>query len=1139
MANLIIRKIKGISMQRIFHIVTILVSTGFLLSCATTQKTPEHYDYFQQSHPQVYQLLTMMPLEDGASRDSVNTALLTLGPDKLSEITNLVLPAGIGNDAKPRYALGDLSHFVTQPGLESERQMYESVLLSALSDAEDEEVKAFFLRQLEQVGSSRAIGPVSRYLRDPKLYAPATKTLLSIDSLESAELFIKSLNNAPDERIPTLLNAIGETGHAPDAEAIAEYAGSDDDDIRLAALHALASLGNPGSAEILAQASLDAGPYNRGQVHGFYLDYASVLADSGEAALSESIYRGLISDRTGDENSHIRIHAATGLVRLLGDRANEDLITLFSQDNKQVRVEILRLAEGIQGDHITRAWIDQMEAADAQRQAEIIDMLGRRGESEAFQPVLEQLNSNEAEVRKSAVESVVKLNASQAVSELLSVLERTDSSEERQLVKATLLRIPNDDILPKIDYRLPQMPAAAQVELLDIFSQRRAVRYKKTILTFTDAEDPQVRAAALSALRNIGGAEDISTAMNVVISADNGTVRSVAQRTAVSLAELLGSDQSRVDAITSRYESVSPQQKVYVLQTLGQIGSDGALSVLRNEVNSDNETVRDGAIRVLANWQSADALDPLMNIADQSTTLTHQVLSIQGALRLLNQSGMSDAERIDRYQTLMQLAPRAQEKRMVIGGLSNVNDPEALEIIVGYLSDPDVERDAATAILNYAAKTDDRQGEIVASQVSHALLTRIVSEQTASQVREIVKERTMNMPPEGYVALFNGEDLTGWQGIIADGNPAKKRQMNHKEIAKATHESNELMRQQWSVQDGVLIFGGEGFHSIRTVEKYRNFDMLVDWKIEPGGDSGLYLRGVPQVQIWDAGENPVGSGGLYNNQNHPSEPSVVADNPVGEWNTFRIRMVEDEVTVWLNGTTVVDNVPLENYWERGRPLPEEGPIWLQAHDSKLYFKNIFIKELPGEERLFSGPLFNGEDLTGWEQIEGEEGAWGVENGLLFTEGAGGGWLSTDRTFDNFKLSLEFRVPEGGNSGVFLRTPRHGNPAYAGMEAQVLDDYAEKYETLQPWQYTGSIYAVVAPSKRVTKPAGEWNTYEILCNGPMVKIWLNGELVNDTNLIHHMDKADSHPGIKRRSGYIGLQNHSTRVDYRNIVIKELK
>jgi hypothetical protein len=459
--------------------------------------------------------------------------------------------------------------------------------------------------------------------------------------------------------------------------------------------------------------------------------------------------------------------------------------------------------------------------------------------------------------------------------------------------------------------------------------------------------------------------------------------------------------------------------------------------------------------------------------------------------------------------------------------------------MVGYLSDPDVERDAATAILNYAAKTDDRQGEIVASQVSHALLTRIVSEQTASRVREIVKERTMNVPPDGYVALFNGEDLTGWQGIIADGNPAKKRQMNHKEIAKAIHESNELMRQRWSVQDGVLTFDGDGFHSIRTVEEYRNFDMMVDWKIEPGGDSGLYLRGVPQVQIWDAGENPAGSGGLYNNQNHPSEPLTVADNPVGEWNTFRIRMVENEVTVWLNGTLVVDNVPLENYWERGRPLPEEGPIWLQAHDSKLYFKNIFIRELPGEERLFSGPLFNGEDLTGWEQIGGEEGAWGVENGLLFTEGAGGGWLSTDRTFDNFKLSLEFRVPEGGNSGVFLRTPRQGNPAYAGMEAQVLDDYAEKYETLQPYQYTGSIYAVVAPTKRVTKPADEWNAYEILCNGPNIKIWLNGELINDTNLIHHMDKADSHPGIKRRSGYIGLQNHSTRVDYRNIVIEELK
>ncbi len=1142
MADLTLRKIKGLSMQRVLQSIIVALSFAFLSSCGTTtttKKAPEHYDYFQQSHPQVYQLLLQMPLSDGAARDSVNSALLALGPETLSDITKLVIPAGIGNDAKARYALGDLAYFVTQPGLESESDMYESVLISALQEASDEEVKAFFMRQLAQVGSKKTISAVSAYLSNSKLYAPATRTILAIDSLGSAELFLDALQGASDNRVPTLLHAIGRTGSVTDAETVSAYATDDDHDIRLAAFRALASLGSPASAELFAKAIPEEGPYNQAQITGYYLDYAGVLAERGEADLAESVYRGILGDRTDQGDSHFRIRAAAGLVELLGDQANTDLIQIFERDNREVRMQILRFVGEIPGDHITKAWIETMETSDPERQAEIIGMLGRRGESEAFQPVLEQLNSNEFSVRNAAIESVIMLNASQAVSELLKVLKRTDDTVERQAVKTALLQIPGDELLPQIDYRLPEMPPAAQVVLLEIFDERGADRYKSTVITLTQADDSNVQLAAIEALRSVGTAEDLSAVMDIVINSDNSGLRSAAQRTAVILLEQLDLASSRINALMEYYNKVPPRQKVYVLQTLGQLDSDRALAIIQEEVNSGDSILQDGAVRILANWQSQGAIEPLITITRESDNLTHRVLSLQGALRLIQQANISDSMKIQYYQTLMRTAPRPREKRMVIGGLSNVNDPEAIRLIVDYLSDPQVEREAAMAILNYAAQTGDQQGDIVASQVSHALLVRIVSEQTADRVREIVQERTMNVPPEGYVALFNGQDLTGWQGIIADGNPVKKRQMDHKEIAKATSESNELMRQHWSVQDGILTFGGEGFHSIRTVEEYQNFEMLVDWKIEPGGDSGLYLRGVPQVQIWDAGENPVGSGGLYNNKNHPSEPITTADNPVGEWNTFRIRMVGDEVSVWLNGTLVVDEVPLENYWERGRPLPEEGAIWLQAHDSKLYFKNIFIKELPGEERLYSGPIFNGKDLTGWEQIGGEEGSWGVENGLLYTEGAGGGWLSTDRMFDNFRLTLEFRVPEAGNSGVFLRTPREGNPAYVGMEAQVLDDYAEKYETLQPWQYTGSIYAVKAPSKRVTKPANEWNTYEILCDGPIVKIWLNGELVNDANLINHMDKASEHPGIKQRKGYIGLQNHSTRVDYRNIHIQELK
>ncbi len=171
-------------------------------------------------------------------------------------------------------------------------------------------------------------------------------------------------------------------------------------------------------------------------------------------------------------------------------------------------------------------------------------------------------------------------------------------------------------------------------------------------------------------------------------------------------------------------------------------------------------------------------------------------------------------------------------------------------------------------------------------------------------------------PPPGFIALFNGKDIENW----SDEGKAKGH---------------------WTVKDGVLHYDGKG-ESLVTAKDYGDFELYVDWKIGPKGDSGIYVRGCPQVQIWD---DPIGSGGLYNNQKGPSKPLVVADKPVGEWNTFHIIMKGDKVTVHLNGKLVTDDVVLENYFDRSKPVPAKGKIELQHHGNPLEFRNIYLKTL--------------------------------------------------------------------------------------------------------------------------------------------------------------------------------------------------
>lgn len=188
------------------------------------------------------------------------------------------------------------------------------------------------------------------------------------------------------------------------------------------------------------------------------------------------------------------------------------------------------------------------------------------------------------------------------------------------------------------------------------------------------------------------------------------------------------------------------------------------------------------------------------------------------------------------------------------------------------------------------------------------------------------------------------------------------------------------------------------------------------------------------------------------------------------------------------------------------------------------------------------PLFNGKDLTGWKVSGGKMSVWGAENGILYVDGKGGGWLMTEKEYGDFELTLEFKVPERGNSGVALRSPMEGNPAYAGMEIQILDDQwyknGKNYKGLKPTQLTGSIYDVVPPAKDATKPAGEWNRFQITAKGRQITIVLNGTKIVDANLDDHKDRAKEHPGLLREKGHLGLQSHDGRVEFRKLFVKPL-
>lgn len=187
-------------------------------------------------------------------------------------------------------------------------------------------------------------------------------------------------------------------------------------------------------------------------------------------------------------------------------------------------------------------------------------------------------------------------------------------------------------------------------------------------------------------------------------------------------------------------------------------------------------------------------------------------------------------------------------------------------------------------------------------------------------------------------------------------------------------------------------------------------------------------------------------------------------------------------------------------------------------------------------------IFNGKDLTGWLLKGGRGPGYIVENGVIVCPEEGGGNLFTEKEYADFVLRLEWRLWEGGNNGIGIRAPLSGDVAYSGMEIQVLDDEAEVYQKMpiKPTQYTGSIYDVFPAKPGHVKRNGLWNQYEITADKRRVTVVLNGVTVCDANLDDVKDPAvlKKHPGLLNRSGRIGLLGHGTRVEFRNLRVKEL-
>ncbi|MBP5505518.1 MAG: DUF1080 domain-containing protein [Bacteroidales bacterium] len=762
--------------------------------------------------------------------------------------------------------------------------------------------------------------------------------------------------------------------------------------------------------------------------------------------------------------------------------------------------------------------------------ADLLWWLGEQKDKALSKTFKSYLSDPDARIRKEAAWALTKSGCGCALPAMAKML--TSSDEGDVAVAEQCLRCLPGKVADVVAPYYDKAGAAGKAAILNLIGQRESEINKDLVMgsLFDDAKG--VGDAAFAALPAVAEREDLQTLFSLLESSSEDN-RAKIQDAILAAMEGM-TDAEKLEVLTNRNNIVTPLSRTYYWPMILKVANISQVAGFINKNAGDKAFVE---------------------MAVPQYIVKVETLGEPGPQRLL------------RYREIMDNVWKDEQKGLILDCIGNTGAFQGIMFAAKYLDNKATEVPAANAIRKIATSNPNYYGPQIIE-----VMNRIKGVDTGRDYPYDLQriENYLAAAPKddpGYVSMFNGKDLTGWQGMIptnewGEGNPYLRYKLSPKQLAAAQAKADKVMAENWVVENGNIEFVGHAYDNLCTTKKYKDFEMYLDWKIYPGqreGDAGIYLRSCPQVQIWDTARvwvgAQVGSGGLYNNQKTERIPLVIADNAVGEWNSFYIKMQGERVTVLLNGRLVVDNIVLENYWDRSLPIPVEEFIELQAHGSRIAYRDLYIHELPSQEPSKLTPeeeaegfemLFDGTSLHKWH---GNKVDYNVKDGVIAVESRsrGGSWIGdlyTNDEYADFIFRFEFKLTPGANNGVGVRSPGEGDSAYVGYEVQILDHYNDIYKGwLAPYQYHGSLYGIIpAKNRDALKPVGEWNSEEIYMKGSYIRVTVNGQVVTEGDIVEASKNGtidgNEHPGLKRTSGYIGFLGHGDRLWIRNVRVKRL-
>jgi len=1097
-------------------------------------------------------LLAQLPARNAAQLERNMKEVAELGEDGYVTLIGGLTTSEKGNNALIEYAVGGLTAYATKSGQQATRNMAVSAYCKSLAKLTDKQNKAFIISQFDLVGNDAAVTCLESYLADEQLADEASRALAKIGTASATTALINGLGKANGKAKIAIVESLGHSNSKAAATVIAPLATGTDKALSKVSLYALANIGDASSKEILVKAAEQAGyKYDETNAVAALLVYAQKSIGTDKASV-ENIAKTILEKATADDQVNERIAA----LKLLSVSQTDQQALLAAMADKQFefRTAAVKFAAAGLNDTNSAAWVGQLKKVDGPTQVSILDMFASSKVKSVLPDVLKLIKSDDQQVKLAAINAAVKLGQEEVLDDLLKLMAKGNATDIAGISNG-ILRIKGESVSTKVAAFIPKAKPEVQVALINILAARAATKQTAVIYTSLNSKNAEVRKAAFLSLQHVAVAENKAQLFDLLNKTTDAAELTAVQDAIIASVKGSTDKDAQTDAILQQMGSTAADKKLLLYKVLGSLGGQKSLKAVSEAYATGDDATKKAAIEAFSSWSDAGSTDALINIARTTTNADFLNQAIVGYLNLIRKTNYPAEQRLLLLRNAMAVAKTPAQQQQILKDTEQAKCFNAIVFAGQYLDNTALQQAAANAVMNITM-AGTYNGDIVKNLLNKTIA--VITGGDAGYQKEGMRKYISEMKAgEGFVQVFNGKDLSGWKGLVAD--PIKRSKMDAKTIADAQVKADAEAQESWKVVNGELQFQSHG-NNLATVKKYGDFEMLVDWKIiddkKGEGDAGIYLRGTPQVQIWDLARTKVGaqvgSGGLYNNQTNESKPLKVADNKLDEWNTFRILMKGDRVTVYLNGELVTDNVILENYWDRSLPIFAEEQIELQAHGSPVAYRDIYIKEIPRpkafelsaqEKKEGYKVLFDGTNMHSWT---GNTTDYVIEDGNIAIRpkpGKGsGGNLFTKEEFSDFVYRFEFQLTPGANNGLGIRAPLEGDAAYAGMELQILDNDAPIYKDLKVYQYHGSVYGTIPAKRGFLKPTGEWNYEEVIAKGSKIKVILNGTVILDGDIEPFKKNGtpdhQEHPGLLRESGHIGFLGHGSPVQFRNIRIKDL-